>query len=140
MTFYSFLYLAIAFLMLTFLYLDDWGGDSKKEKYIHVVLSLIWPITILLMGMVGIWEKYRKIYEKKALWIVENATDNKTRTLRDSFEHIPVKDLNTLLYCVRIGAWSLDESDVERVKRILTDKAFEQQFLESKDATSSKEN
>jgi hypothetical protein len=120
-------YFIIAFLLMAAISLTYSTSTSSKERKATAILMAGWPITLVLMICVGTWDAYKDHYNTKVHDIMRKYTEE---SIMDCLPHMTPKELNTLLFCCKIGAYYLDESDMLQVQQKITDLAFESQILE----------
>lgn len=101
--------------------------DSERDRKGIALLIAIWPVTIVLMTILGAWEFYQKIYNNKVHKML--AKYGSTDIMR-CVPQMTVRELEILLFCRRIKAYHLEEKDVDTVQKRIADILFEKQVLE----------
>jgi hypothetical protein len=125
----AFIYVLIAaFLMSAFIIASakvEGKVEFRDEDCVSFVICFaLWPLTIIFLGLLTAFEMYKSMLKKQVM----NYVPGNTR-LDLQLNELSLKQLKVVIRAERIGAIHLGEKAKEQARKIITDRAFEDNFL-----------
>lgn len=127
------IYLSIALLFSISVMLAEAGSHQKimlknqQDALAVGFMVLIWPITMVLIALLEIFELYKK---KQAKRICDILVRHNKNSIDACISELNIKELQVLYHAHKIGATFLSPKSQKLVEQYLINKSFEKHFLE----------